>query len=382
MTPEESGQAEIAKRKVRARAAWLLRGLSGGMAALGALVAGDFSTTSMIVGATTGIGVMTLLSLGRPVIRQMDKKAWPTSAVQLAREVIPLWSNHLRTARKTGNDNIHDVINAFSAMTAKLAEAAENSTRALGGGEHQETAVLAAETDLQPLIESLKRSIQARREAISEVTKLTSFTKDLRGMAEDVQLVARQTNLLAINAAIEAARAGEAGRGFAVVADEVRRLSGRSADAGNRIDKMVGVIGSAMDGLEVYAAQTESDDQKLIESSERLIGVVLQPLQAMVGKLVSASEALRAANDGVREEMDRLYAGFQFQDRVSQILGHIDDDMAKLCTTLEDEHAGEIDKVDVRAWKDQMQDTFSMEEQRATHEGRKAVNDHSTIEFF
>ena len=102
----------------------------------------------------------------------------------------------------------------------------------------------------------------------------------------------------------------------------------------------------------------------------------------MVGKLVSASEALRAANDGVRDEMDRLYAGFQFQDRVSQILGHIDDDMAKLCETLEDEHAGEIDKVDVRAWKDQMQHTFSMEEQRATHEGRKAVNDQSTIECF
>jgi len=72
-----------------------------------------------------------------------------------------------------------------------------------------------------------------------ELAALGEASGEIRSFVLLVRKMARQSKLLALNAAMEAARAGEHGSGFAVVAGEVRRLARSSSEAADHTDQLV-----------------------------------------------------------------------------------------------------------------------------------------------
>lgn len=83
-------------------------------------------------------------------------------------------------------------------------------------------------------------------EIISYVNNTLTKTKETDQVVQFVQQVAKQTNLLGLNAAIEAARAGDAGRGFQVVAEEIRKLAISSNES---VDKIASVLKEIRSGV-------------------------------------------------------------------------------------------------------------------------------------
>lgn len=90
--------------------------------------------------------------------------------------------------------------------------------------------------------------------------------KSTSGILELIRRVAKQTNLLGLNAAIEAARAGEQGRGFSVVAGEVRKLAEESNRSANEIS--------------VILLEFRTIIQKITESSLRNSAIIHEQAQA------------------------------------------------------------------------------------------------------
>ncbi|MCU6498071.1 methyl-accepting chemotaxis protein [Rugamonas sp. A1-17] len=209
---------------------------------------------------------------------------------------------------------------------------------------------------------------------LSQIKDLERFTRELRDMAEGVASIAAQTNLLALNAAIEAARAGPAGRGFAVVATEVRNLSSRSAETGRNISNRVGLISSAILAASQAAELSSEQEDQSMQSAEGMIAAVLQDFRAMTDALVQSSDKLKQDSIGIQGEVGEALVQLQFQDRVSQVMAHVRENMEQLPALLRDNrdryNAEQVlAPLDPQPLLGDLQKTYAMAEEHAVHSG-------------
>ncbi len=93
-------------------------------------------------------------------------------------------------------------------------------------------------------------------ESVAATESLAKAMDEVRQFVTLVQQIARQSKLLALNAAMEAARAGEHGEGFAVVANEVRRLAATAADAAERTAVLMAGVHSSVAGARASSSRT------------------------------------------------------------------------------------------------------------------------------
>jgi methyl-accepting chemotaxis protein len=101
------------------------------------------------------------------------------------------------------------------------------------------------------------------------VEALGEASHEIRSFVTLVRKLARQSKLLALNAAMEAARAGEHGEGFAVVASEVRRLAAMSSEAAERTEAIVTGVLNGIDQSRESAKRAVSTAEEVRDATAR-----------------------------------------------------------------------------------------------------------------
>lgn len=103
-------------------------------------------------------------------------------------------------------------------------------------------------------------------------TELQNNVANITEIVNIVSGIAKQINLLALNASIEAARAGEAGKGFAVVAEEVRKLSEETNHAVEQINSsltsFITSVGDVVTGIDTQYNVLSNENTSLNEAVE------------------------------------------------------------------------------------------------------------------
>lgn len=357
----------------------------------GALAAGLFILLSAIVGwrlaryHTTQLSqaVANAIAVAGSEHKTERENASISGLEEVCLQAIPIWSKQIETSRVQTEDAILALSGRFVGVYANLEAELKASKEAAGdmsqegGASGGALAVLgASKTELNAVIESLKASQHSRAEMLSEVRSLTNYTSELRTMATQVAEIASQTNLLALNAAIEAARAGEAGRGFAVVADEVRKLSQLSSDTGKHMSDKVDIINGAIASVFKIAENTSELDTKSVAQSEATIQNVMERFHDITSRLSEAAKVMQEESKGISRELTDILVSLQFQDRVSQILSQVRNNIDNLHRQLlerKQNSADQLKPIDAKEWLAEMEVSYATQEQRQNHAGVKSA---------
>ncbi|WNL47292.1 methyl-accepting chemotaxis protein [Dyella sp. BiH032] len=165
--------------------------------------------------------------------------------------------------------------------------------------------------------------VQLSRDSLRIVYRIDGMAKEMDavfGLLKNVNTIAEETNLLALNASIEAARAGEAGRGFAVVAGEIRNLASHSNQFNEQIGSHVERARTAMEQLRGLVGAMASQDLNMALSTKGGIDAMLAHVTESDARTSQVADQVVEINRGLGSDVSTTIRSLQFEDILSQLI--------------------------------------------------------------
>ncbi len=278
---------------------------------------------------------------------------------------MPIWAHQINDCINISTTAINDLTQRFSGIV--------NDLHSIVSGKigNDELSIAEIKERLDNISSTLVKLVKMRKESQQEITELASFTEKLDAMARDVGSIAEQTNLLALNAAIEAARAGESGRGFAVVADEVRSLANRSGGIAADIIASVTKVNEQFSHMsDKFSVNSEIEKNLITVAGEHIQAVISQHEETRKERDEGAEHLVQFSSN-ITLEIENALVSMQFQDRVSQILGHVERNMSDLSEQIEDHQ-----NLDIEVFLEKMAGEYTTTSEREVH--KKLTGNKST----
>lgn len=226
-------------------------------------------------------------------------------------------------------DAIGELTESFHGMTALTEEQRRIALEATAPGRDGDSArqfdEFVADTSqvMGRIVDNIVTNSKLGVEVVDMTEGISNHTEKVRGLLTEIGAIAKQTNLLALNAAIEAARAGEAGRGFAVVADEVRDLSARTTSFSQQINVLMERMKESVHQTERAIQRMAGQDMGFALESKKRVEEIVHAMDIQGKARREAIDRLAADSDRVAEQLNRAVTALQFQDMVSQLMSHV-----------------------------------------------------------
>lgn len=187
------------------------------------------------------------------------------------------------------------LVGEMSIGVKEISSSAEETARIAGEASNKSEAGMVTVEEAVAHIQQVNEESEAMAAVIED---LRAKNEEIIQIVTEITSIAKQTNILALNASIEAARAGEQGRGFAVVANEVKALAHNSGSSAERINELMREMQEKTYAVQSTFART---GEGMVKGSEliteagdafRTIRDAVQLVAAQAGEVSAASRQI------------------------------------------------------------------------------------------
>lgn len=152
-------------------------------------------------------------------------------------------------------------------------------------------------------------------------------------------------------------------KAFADIGPHIDMAERQSAQINDALAQPVGGIEGLVGACEQILAPLMQDPQ-LHAEHRAAVDSVLVLVRRAVGALEQISKPFQHETQMVAEQVDRMYMGFQYQDRISQMLTLLEGDVVRLQSVLAD---GDATVPGIDDWLHRLESQYAMVEQHHDH---------------
>ena len=236
------------------------------------------------------------------------------------------------TSLQEAEQAISAAIGAFTRIAEEAQGAADLAQQAVGQDNESSVSQIAtlATSVMGQFIQGMLIATRKIADSSRQLQELVNVSRSLEDLLDEVEAVADQTALLALNASIEAARAGVAGRAFDVVAKEVRKLAERSRNAAERMHELS--TAASEKTVHIYQNLAMTAEASLESSclAQGEVNRLLAMLKEADGKTQAVLVGLSAKSANIGANYSSIVQAFQFHDLLRQRLEHVADPLSAL----------------------------------------------------